>query len=750
MRRKAFRIAAAGGALGCMLILALLIWGQEPSAPRTKLGIPYDWSHRHVIFSNPTTLESSLRVRQDPRYWHQWFRRNVRQAMPVAAPAVEDSDTPEEIAWWRDGDWFDWFRHRRRRPLRPRNTLNRDWAISLGPNAKVGAGNYPAKFSFSTTTANCSNAAQPDFVVFNTSVNTSSSQATVVAYDNLYTGCTGTVPSTYWSYNTNGSVVTSVVLSLDGSQIAFVQTPNALPTANLVLLKWKPTTDNATSTSADPITTVTASQYPTCTAPCMTTFAFSGSANDTNSSPFYDYANDALYVGDNSGQLHKFQPVFGPGTPGEVGSPWPVLLGLGLNKLDSPVLDAGTGRVFVGTLFNGVNGAQLFSVNSSTGAIIGTSSSLGQGNGILDGPILDSSAGKVYVFLGEDNSTGASTCFGGGHLCAAVYQFPTNFTSGTGIEAKASTGGNGTGTFTMYAGAFDNAYYTSANSTGTLYVCGSFTGIGTPFRIPITAGVMGATSLGGFPLGSVAAPGNLPCGPVTEIFNPNQNSGNNSGGPAGTDKIFISTVGPGTTNPCLNNGTGGCIMDLAITAWQPNTIYSTGQEILDTNLNIQVVANGGFSGATQPTWPSPGAGGSIFTFDGSVEWVFKEGLGVVLGTSWSANTSEPQGLPILDTHGNLEVVTSISGTTGGVQPTWPLAVGSLTTDGTAHWVNAGPVDSFFLTVASGTSGIVVDNIVPTATLAGGSQLYFSPLSFGFSTCGAGNGCAVQASQARLQ
>ncbi len=51
----------------------------------------------------------------------------------------------------------------------PRNTLKRDWSISLGPNATVGAGNYPAKFSFDITTANCGNAAQPDFVVFNTS-----------------------------------------------------------------------------------------------------------------------------------------------------------------------------------------------------------------------------------------------------------------------------------------------------------------------------------------------------------------------------------------------------------------------------------------------------------------------------------------------------------------------------------------------------------------------------------------------------
>jgi hypothetical protein len=71
--------------------------------------------------------------------------------------------------------------------------------------------------------------------------------ATIVAYDNLYTGCSsGTVPQLYWQYNTgyaqnsttwDHSVAgTSVVLSLDGSQVAFVE--NAGGAASLVILKW--------------------------------------------------------------------------------------------------------------------------------------------------------------------------------------------------------------------------------------------------------------------------------------------------------------------------------------------------------------------------------------------------------------------------------------------------------------------------------------------------------------------------------
>ena len=389
-------------------------------------------------------------------------------------------------------------------------------AISLGPNATVGAGNYPAKFSFDITTANCGNAAKPDFVVFITSVATSG-QASVVAYDNLYSGCaTGMVPSTYWAYNTGGAVVTSVTLSLDGSQVAFVQTPTTAPIANLVLLKWKPTTDSATSASPDSISIVLPSAYPTCTAPCMTTLGFSGGANDTNSSPFYDFANDTLYAGDDGGRLHKFHPVFGSGTPVEVGSPWPVLLGSGANKLDSPVLDSVTGRVFAGTLYNGTSGAQLFAINSSTGTVVGTSSSLGKGNGIADAPVVDPTTGKVYAFLGNDGST---NCSG---PCGAVHQFATSFASGTGISAAVGFGGS----ITLYAGSFDNAYYTSADGTGTLFVCG----LGFPgffpaepmiLRIPISAGTMSASSQFGAGLGT----GNVPCSPVTEVFNPAAGSG---------------------------------------------------------------------------------------------------------------------------------------------------------------------------------------------------------------------------------
>ena len=93
----------------------------------------------------------------------------------------------------------------------PRDLLCGDWSIDIGAGATVGAGDYPAKFSFNAGTASCT-----DLVVYNTSLAGSSTQATVVAFDNLYVGSgdlCGTAPSTYCAFNTGGSVVTSVTLS---------------------------------------------------------------------------------------------------------------------------------------------------------------------------------------------------------------------------------------------------------------------------------------------------------------------------------------------------------------------------------------------------------------------------------------------------------------------------------------------------------------------------------------------------------
>ena len=161
---------------------------------------------------------------------------------------------------------------------------------------------YPAKYSFSSTTASCS-----DFVIYPMGTAGATGAATIVAFSNLYTGgCLGTVPSAYWAYNTGGMATTSPVPSLDGTQVMFVQVSGT--TASLVLLKWS--ANSGTPTLPVTPAAATPATYRACTAPCAVTLAFSGNHNDTFSAPYYDYSSDTAFVGDDNGNLHKFTGLF--------------------------------------------------------------------------------------------------------------------------------------------------------------------------------------------------------------------------------------------------------------------------------------------------------------------------------------------------------------------------------------------------------------------------------------------------------
>lgn len=693
-RRLICRFAV--GLLGALWAPVMVGQQASPSA-ENAVSVVTDWSHQSLIYSAPPETVLSEQFRDEPRYWQQWLRRNGRS--PASASKVPDSSASPG-----------------RQPIRK---FKRDWAVSLGPGATVGAGHYPAKFSFDINSAHCGGDAQPDFVAFNTSVAGSATQASIVAYDNLYSGCTGTVPMTYWAYNTGGTAITSAVLSLNGTQLAFVQ--SSAGHAQLVLLKWQASTTSS-STNPGPITAVTASQYPTCSAPCMTTLPFSGGANDTNSSPFYDYSGDVMYVGDDSGILHKFTPVFVLGTPAEViTGGWPSTLASG-RKLSSPVYDHPSQKVFVGSSFTGGSGSQLFAVAGATGVAAGTSSSLGQGAGIVASPIVDSSAGKVFVFVGNDGTT---NCSG---PCSAVYQFATGFTSGTGTKAPVGMGGS----LPLYNGAFDNAYIASANSTGSLYVCGEgqFQAEPTIVRVPVFAGSM--STLAAF--GPAISTSNTPCSPLAAVFNP---------AGTGTDRVFASVAAGSDAAACSG---GSCITNLTIGAWQPSTSYTVGQRILDPANFWQVVSTAGTTGSSSaPSWVDTC---NTLTADGTVTWTNAGFLTPVTPQGWTPSTFYSVGSRILDSNGNFECNLQTGIATGTNPPTWSTTIGALTTEVTGlKWRNGGPPASHSLSQPGGTSGIIMDNVVGSGVLAGASEVYFSTIGTG--GCGAGNGCAVQATQAAL-
>lgn len=500
-----------------------------------------DWSHRHVLFSAPHSLMDQLRLSRNPRYLQQIIRRNA-----------ELKDQSDGWGWWH--------------PHHGRHLLEGDWSIDMGTGATVGASNFPAKFSFNAGTASCS-----DFVVYNTSLPGSATQASVVAFNNLYVGSgglCGATPSTYWAFNTGGTVVTSVVLSLDGSQVAFVQNNSPVTQATLVLLKWA--ANSGAIGSPDTLTAVSNALYPTCGAPCMTTIPFSldaGSSTkgDLLSSPFYDYTGDILYVGDGFGYLHKFTSVFlskGTAFPAETissgANAWPALTS-NTSPLTNPVYDQDTGWIFVGSIFGTLKRVNAV-VGSGTGAngIVKTND-IDSADVNFDGPLLDSTNGVLYLVVSQSAALPLQTSG-----VSALYTFSVNFAaSANGVQTVLSTDGPAT---TIYLGAFDNEWF--LGNGGHMYACASAASGGnnipTLYQIAVsTTGVLGTVSTG--PALSIAASGSPLCSPVTEFFNPS----NTSGGihPAGTDLIFLSVTNFGqTTAPISCPVNTGCLMSFDVTS----------------------------------------------------------------------------------------------------------------------------------------------------------------------------------------
>ena len=513
-----------------------------------------DWSHRHLVFSEPKSLMKRFQLSTDTRYLQQVKRKNA-----------------ERRGIGRD-EWR-WYHA----PQDP-HSLKGDWSMNMGAGATAGAGNYPAKYTFNATTANCAT----DFVVYNTSLAGSGSQATIAAFNNLYTGtCSGTTPLTYWAYNTGtaGAVTTSPILSFDGTQVAFVQ--NAGTSVNLVVLRWKASNGTLAAPVVPPTGPCTA-----LTAPCMQIIPFStvngdAAVADNTSSPYYDYAQDTIYVGDSSGFLHKFTQVF-LGTPTEVVSAapsavavWPVNLTTGFGLLNSPV--------FVGPPYNEVlvtdNGGLVYAVDSTKGGVDNTTFNNLDPKladpGFEDAPLVDVTTGKMYLFARASSEfiTPADPPFYGTPGVPSVFEVVIPTTPG----ALHLPGGSTTGTYNgyiqsiisdsttapiaipnaMYVGTFDDVYYSGGTNSGFMYACGTHTAAGVTVNalwvIAVDSGVMDPTTLG---LGPSLTTAMAVCSPITEF---NNTSGTN------VDRIFLSVSGsPVTAAPISCTAGTGCIMSFDV------------------------------------------------------------------------------------------------------------------------------------------------------------------------------------------
>jgi hypothetical protein len=463
------------------LIISLLFFALPRAKADGQPGLPQDWSHRYVGFTNGGSARAAVAAQAEFRTYSNWLARTRRRQDEMRREPSDGDD------------------RRKRRPVR-----RVDWSVSLGGGGQA-ANMYPAEFTYDVNAVpDCVN----DFIVYTIDANGSVAQANIVALNYLYSGTTpngicnnlagnGASAKVMWAYNTgNNSNNPSPVLSLDGKKVAFIQNSNP---AKFQVLAWTAGQGSVTAPA-----TPTGAQ--------MTSLTLTGATSDATSSPFIDYTNDIAYVGTDNGWVFKITGVFS-GTPALAGAPWPVRAGN--TNLTGPIYDAVSGNLFVGSRDGHLYG---FAPNGTALA----NSPLIVGNGAADGdiadpPLVDSFNGFVYVFTG-DNGSNAVAVQASTTTLAPVRQAVIGSRNQTHI----------------HAGTVNDAYFSQVtNSVGTnqewfLYVCGVAMAGKIPvlYRLGFDSNRNMNMTVDGTSV-SLSAINNEECSPLTDFFN-------------GTDRIFLS------------------------------------------------------------------------------------------------------------------------------------------------------------------------------------------------------------------
>ena len=472
----------------------------QQSTNRPHVGVPQDWSQRHIIFSRDALLQHPDVISREPRVFYQAMQRwqgansNIRRRFNPA-PALPLQSNPQ------------------------------DWNVLL--RGRIAANMFPAKYSFDpAAAADCAN----DYVVFGTTniglvPPATGGNANLVAFNNLYSGAGGglcaAAPTLMFAYNittvAGGHIVTSPVLSADGTKIAFVESAgNPVPQAIFHVLTWA--REGSLLNAA---------------VPNMTSTPFA-TVNSVTSSPWVDYGTDTAYMGANDGRIYKITGVF-KGTPTLAGAPWPVLLRLNTHPTP-PVLDNRLGMLMVG----GTDGF-LYQVNTADGTVKSLVVGLRGGGrvnpGILGAPIVDVTNGTTFAVSSNDGTSGvlveANTQTLGEMARANIGQASV---SGTAVD--------------LYQPAFSDSYYTNPG-TGVVRLCGTGAADITPWQYAFgfNGTTMQTTPMPTFPKQLVNST-TASCTGWTEFFNPNINGG--------TDFFFF-----GLTSDCTAPGApGGCVVSL--------------------------------------------------------------------------------------------------------------------------------------------------------------------------------------------
>ena len=592
-----------------VLTVSLSLAGRGQTTSGEHVGRVVDWSYHHIVVSGPLSTRSLERARREPRVLFHLAERNLPVASSSRSPFGESESSGKSF---------------RLRPIRvgrrpgipdqSHSALARDWSVSLGAGS-VAPNMFPAKFGFnpdsSITITNCAT----DYVVFGLNVAGSATQANLVGITNIYSGTgglCGAAPTVNWAYDgtnvSGGKVLTSPVISMDGTQIAYVE--SATNSAVFHVLTWKA----GQGTSATNAATPTAVGGCSATTSCLTSLTYSPAATDTLSSPWVDYDTDKAFVGSDDGKIYRISCVFKCAANTNPTVDWTYTLpvagtGGAPATPNGPVLDSDTARLFVGDQLGelwtldvsvsppvvfagpvmvGGGGCTVAHPPGRTGTAPGTNCTASGGSyGIPDPVLLDGSSDKIFAFSGNDGTNGNS---------AVVAQVNEDLTGLVRTHVGFGSRGNTTTDANLYSGAFDNDFFGPTPNIGQLFLCGTSATDTTSYLywVGFTAyPAMNATYTGRITRGTSAG---VPCSPITEIYNPNVNFGGGdhdiivsslvgagNDGLLRTDDISTGTITGTLSGLTYPGGTSGIIWDNTSTQAQASSVYFS---TLGTNVNI--------------------------------------------------------------------------------------------------------------------------------------------------------------------
>lgn len=479
--------------LGGTLLLCLTGALSAQDAPadlipqRPLVGVPEDWSTRHVIYTRNGSVEDMMKVRNDPRFLNSFLLHAMAESRGQANQAAAESgaqDSQSSVWGTRTG----------------RNRHSKvDWAVSLGGTSGMAFGESPAKYTFDPNAPpSCT-----DFMVYTIAANAKvGTQANLVGLTNLYsgtnpTGLCGAAPTFLFSYAIgSGSSDLSPVLSLDGKKIAWIENRTR---SYLHVTTWTAGQGTDATTHSvgipvpnDSILDYTNAAYPGCTA--------NGRTN-SNSNMYVDYPSDTAFLSADNGILYHVKNVFS-GTP----------------SIDfCIVVNASAGTGMSGTVYDSLLNQVFVSDSKKMYAFtVGASSftlaaSITYGNNTFsDSPLLDAFNGYIYMFSSRDKNGNTS-----------MAQFPVNLSSVVLVPLGPA---NTFGTAILLDGTFDNNYFTfgPTNAAATIYTCGTDSTNTTAqdlFTITfLSTGIVNTTPA--MSQNKNVNPGNKTgtCSPITEFF----------------------------------------------------------------------------------------------------------------------------------------------------------------------------------------------------------------------------------------